>query len=169
MRDAEIIAETESCLPPILDGTPYSVYDVEFVKEGPNRYLRVFIDKDGGVGVDDCEFVSRRLEKVLDERDFIKQAYILEVSSPGINRRLKKESDFIRYAGRVVDVKLYKTAERTATDPGGAARNLKNPAVTEEYRGELKCLNNGYVTIGLPDGSELKFPSETATVRLSVL
>jgi len=154
MRGAEIniVSETEKILSKIIEGTEYSVYDVEFVKEGPNRYLRVYIDKDGGVSIGDCEFISRKLEKTLDEKDFIQQAYILEVSSPGLTRQLKKEIDFINYAGRVVDVKLFKPSERGQ----------------KEYQGVLKHLTNGILTIILPDGNEIDFKlSETASVRLS--
>ena len=78
-----VIEETEKCLSEVIVADAYRVIGVEFVKEGPHYYLRVYIDKDGGVTIKDCEYVSRRLEKVLDAKDFIKQSYILEVSSPG--------------------------------------------------------------------------------------
>ena len=81
---AELIASQAGC----------EIVDVEYVKEGPNKYLRVYVDKEGGVTIDDCEYVSRSLEKMLDEKDFIEEAYILEVSSPGIDRPLKKKEDF---------------------------------------------------------------------------
>ena len=153
MKNAEIIAETEKIISGFIAETGCSVYDVEFLKEGPNHYLRVFIDKEGGVGLTDCELVSRRLEKILDERDFIERSYILEVSSPGADRKLKKETDFIKYAGADVDIKFYK--------PRGEKK---------EYRGELKCLKDGNVTIIAEDGSELTAPlAEIASARLSVL
>ncbi len=85
----------------------FSVVDVEFKKEGQDKILRVYIDKDGGVDLDDCEKFSRALEAVLDEEDFIEEAYNLEVSSPGLDRQLKKEREFLHYIGRKVDVKLY--------------------------------------------------------------
>ena len=136
----DVVKQTKKCLSEIIAGTDYSVYDVEYVKEGPNWYLRIYIDKENGVNIDDCEFVSRKLEKLLDERDFIKQAYILEVSSPGINRRLKQAADFAKYRGHIVDVKLYKPVN-----------GLK------EYQGELKGLENEGFTIILPDGKEAAF------------
>ena len=94
-------------LEPIVEANGLELVDLEFVKEGVNWYLRVYIDKDGGVNIDDCELVSRALEAKLDEKDPIEQAYILEVSSPGIDRPLKKEADFVKYQGEIIDVKLY--------------------------------------------------------------
>jgi len=149
----DIIKETESCLSQITEGTGYSVYDIEYVKEGPNRYLRVYVDKDGGVGIDDCVYVSRKLEKMLDERDFIQQAYILEVSSPGINRRLKKEGDFLKFMGHIIDIKLYKPFNGQ-----------------KEFRGELKCFLSGDITLVLPDKTEAVFAlSGVASARLAAL
>jgi len=160
MRDAEIVSKAAECLAEVTGGTPYTVYDLEFVKEGPNRYLRVFIDKDGGVGIDDCERVSRALEKKLDERDFIDCAYMLEVSSPGIYRRLKKGEDFVRYIGRAVDFKLFKPLALCPGAPG-----------VKEYRGELKNYDNGIITVALADGGgEISFAvSDAASVRLSAV
>jgi len=90
----------------LLAGTDLELVDVEYVKER-DWYLRVYIDKPGGIEVDDCQELSERLEKILDEQDIIKESYILEVSSPGLDRVLKKERDFIREQGKVVDVTLY--------------------------------------------------------------
>ena len=80
-------------LEPIMEENSCELVDVEFVKEGPNWYLRVYADKEGAITIDDCEKISRTLEKELDKRDPISQAYILEVSSPGLDRPLKKEAD----------------------------------------------------------------------------
>ena len=79
--------------------------DVEFVKEAGNWFLRAYIDKPGGIGVDDCETVSRRLSDLLDEQDFIEESYILEVSSPGLGRPLKKDKDFERNLGKLVEIR----------------------------------------------------------------
>lgn len=87
----------------------FSVVDVEYKKEGEERILRVYIDKEGGVGLDDCELFSRTLEEIIDKEDPIPEAYSLEVSSPGLDRQLKKEREFLHYLGRQVEVKLYKT------------------------------------------------------------
>ena len=87
--------KTEEILNPIVEKHGFDLWDVEYVKEGGNWYLRAYIDKPGGIMVDDCEVVSRELSDILDEKDFIDEAYILEVSSPGLGRPLKKEKDFI--------------------------------------------------------------------------
>ena len=86
--------------------------DVEYVKER-DWYLRVFIDKAGGIEIDDCQALSERLEKVLDEKDIIRDSYILEVSSPGLDRQLKKPRDFVREQGKKVDVTLYAPVDGT--------------------------------------------------------
>ena len=138
---------------PIIEEKNFELVDVEFVKEGPNWYLRIYIDKEGGITIDDCEAVSRALEVELDKNDPIEQAYILEVSSPGIDRPLKKESDFAKYAGEIVDIKLYKAFEGS-----------------KEYQGALKGLENNIVTITDDNGKEISFDrKDIAGVRLAVI
>lgn len=138
---------------PIVAEKELELADLEFVKEGPNWYLRVYIDKEGGVTIEDCETVSRVLEKKLDEKDPIEQAYILEVSSPGIDRPLKKPEHFQKYIGEVIDIKLYKPLDGK-----------------KEYQGELKQFDNGVITIIQEDGKEMQFvQKETASVRLAVI
>ena len=88
--------KTEKLLLPIIEANQFELVDVEYVKEGSNWYLRAYIDKEGGITVDDCEMVSRALSDLLDQKDFIEDAYILEVSSPGLGRPLKKEKDFLK-------------------------------------------------------------------------
>lgn len=90
----------------IISGTALELVDVEYVRE-KNWYLRVFIDKEGGVDLEDCQAVSEKLSKVLDEKDPIQENYLLEVSSPGLDRILKKDKDFIRYAGRMIDIHFF--------------------------------------------------------------
>ena len=126
----------EELIQPTVTEMGYELVDVEFVKEGPNWYLRIFIDKEGGVTIDDCEAVSKTLEKIFDEKDPIEQAYFLEISSPGIDRPLKKKEDFIKYNGEMVDVKLYKPYEGS-----------------KEYTGKLVGYdeNDGTVTIEVDD------------------
>ena len=86
-----------------------TLYDIEFVKEGPDRVLRVYIDRDDGyIGTDECEKVSRFLSEKLDEIDPIEENYILEVSSPGLDRQLKRDEHFTKYRGELVEVSLYK-------------------------------------------------------------
>lgn len=138
---------------PIVKEKELELADLEFVKEGPNWYLRVYIDKDGGVTIEDCESVSRVLEKKLDEKDPIEQAYILEVSSPGIDRPLKRPEHFQKYIGEIIDIKLYKPLDGK-----------------KEYQGELKQFDNGIITIADERGQEIQFAQkETASVRLAVI
>lgn len=108
MNKKQIIECVEKDLESILLELGLELVDVEFVKEGPNMYLRIYIDKENGVTIDDCQITSRKIEKVLDEKDIIETPYILEVSSPGLDRILKKNKEFERFKGRLVDVKLYK-------------------------------------------------------------
>ncbi len=111
MNKKEIVQRVESDLEPILEELQLVLVDVEYVKEGPNYYLRIYIDKEGGVTIQDCQVTSRAIEKVLDEKDFIEEAYHLEVSSPGLDRILKKDREFKYFSGRLVEVKLYKAQD----------------------------------------------------------
>jgi ribosome maturation factor RimP len=108
MSKADYEARTEKMMTPIADRLSLKIYDVEFVKEGEEYYLRVYIDKDGGVTIDDCEAASRALSDELDKEDFISEAYILEVSSPGLGRTLKKERHYLNSLGQEVEIKTYK-------------------------------------------------------------
>ena len=92
---------------PIVEGFNYELVDVEFIKEGANWYLRVYIDKPGGINIDDCQAVSEKMSDILDEKDPIEQCYYLEVSSPGLERPLKTERDFIKYKGELVEIKVF--------------------------------------------------------------
>ena len=144
----------EELIQPTVTEMGYELVDVEFVKEGPNWYLRIFIDKEGGVTIDDCEAVSKTLEKIFDEKDPIEQAYFLEISSPGIDRPLKKKEDFIKYNGEMVDVKLYKPYEGS-----------------KEYTGKLAGYdeNDGTVTIEVDDKNIAFTKKEIAGIRLAVI
>ena len=105
MAKKDYESRTEAMLMPIAEAKGFELVDVEWVKEGANWYLRAYIDKENGITVDDCEEVSRALSDLLDEEDFISENYILEVSSPGLDRPLKKEKDFARSIGK--DCLLY--------------------------------------------------------------
>lgn len=144
----------EELIQPTVTEMGYELVDVEFVKEGPNWYLRIFIDKEGGVTIDDCEAVSKTLEKIFDEKDPIEQAYFLEISSPGIDRPLKKKEDFIKYNGEMVDVKLYKPYEGS-----------------KEYTGKLVGYdeNDGTVTVEVDDKNIAFTKKEIAGIRLAVI
>ena len=96
-------SRTEAFLLPLVAEHQFELVDVEYVKEGSDWYLRAYIDKEGGIAIDDCECISRRLSDWLDREDFISDSYILEVSSPGLGRPLKKEKDFVRSMGKQVE------------------------------------------------------------------
>ena len=144
-------AKTEAFLQPIVDEYGFELVDVEYVKEGGTWYLRSYIDKPGGITVDDCEMVSRRLSDWLDKEDFIDDSYILEVSSPGLGRPLKKEKDFKRSLGEAVDIKLYRAIERQ-----------------KDFSGILTAYDADTVTIRYEDGSESTFNrKDIALIRLA--
>ncbi len=118
MNKKQVADQVEIDLCPILDEFKYELVDVEYVKEGPNYYLRIYIDKENGVNIQDCQITSRAIEKVLDEKDYIKEEYILEVSSPGLDRVLKKDREFEKFKGRLVDVKLYEAINKQKSFTG---------------------------------------------------
>ncbi len=105
----DIERKTEDLLEQAITGSDLRIYDVEYVKEGADYYLRCYIDKDSGVTIDDCESVSRKMSDLLDKDDFIDEAYILEVSSPGLGRALKKDRHLSYSIGQEVEIKLYKS------------------------------------------------------------
>ena len=105
-------AKTEALLSPIAQANGVEIYDVEYVKEGADWYLRAYIDKPEGVNIIDCENVSRALSEALDREDFIPDAYILEVSSPGLGRTLKKDKHLLKSIGEEVEIKLFKPIDK---------------------------------------------------------
>jgi len=105
-------SRTEALLLPLMDEFGFELVDVEYVKEGGSWYLRAYIDKEGGITVNDCEAVSRRMNDLLDEEDFIDEAYIFEVSSPGLGRPLKKEKDYVRSMGKALAIRPYRAIDR---------------------------------------------------------
>ena len=111
-RREEYEMKTEALITPIVDEKGFELVDVEYVKEGSNWYLRAYVDKEGGITINDLESVSRILSDKLDEEDFISDAYILEVSSPGLGRPLKKDKDFDRNMGNEIEVHLYRAVDR---------------------------------------------------------
>ena len=134
-------AKTEELIQPLIDSRGFELVDVEFVKEGGDWYLRVYIDKDGGISVNDCEDISRAFNEILDREDYISEQYIFEVSSPGLTRPLKKEKDFKRSIGKLVDIKLYKPLEKVK-ELTGVLKDFDNATVTiETDSGELKTID----------------------------
>ncbi len=107
MKHEEIEQRAEAMILPILDRLSLTLVDVEYVREAGTWYLRAYIDKEGGVTVGDCEEVSREMNPLLDREDFIEDAYVFEVSSPGLGRPLKKEKDFRRNVGKDVEMRFF--------------------------------------------------------------
>jgi ribosome maturation factor RimP len=103
---------TEKLITPILEEMQFELVDVEYVKEGSMYYLRTYIDKEGGITINDCEAVARRMNELLDQEDFIPDSYTFEVSSPGLGRQLKKEKDFVRNMGKEVEIRTYRAIDR---------------------------------------------------------
>ena len=127
--EVDIETKTEELVLPIIEANNFELVDVEYVKEGANWYLRVYADKEGGIAIDDCVLISRSLEEKLDAEDFIEDAYILEVSSPGLGRPLKKEKDYIRSVGKSIDIKLYKAIDKQKEFTGILKENMEDQIV----------------------------------------
>ncbi len=143
--------KTEKLVLGITEENNFELVDVEYVKEAGSNYLRVYIDKEGGININDCELVSRGLSDLLDEDDFISEAYILEVSSPGLGRPLKKEKDFARSIGKEIDVRLYKQIDKQ-----------------KEFTGILLSYDNEKIELEIYEGQTMEIPrSSIALVRLA--
>lgn len=144
-------AKTESLILPILERMNFELVDVEYVKEGSLFYLRAYIDKEGGITVNDCEAVAREMNVILDEKDFIPESYIFEVSSPGLGRPLKKEKDYVRNIGQEVEIRTYRAINRS-----------------KEFYGILTAYDKDSVTIDA-EGEQLVFPrTDIALIRQAV-
>lgn len=129
-----------------------NIYDVEFVKEGSDFYLRAFIDKEGGVTIEDCELVSRAMNEKLDAEDFIKEAYIFEVSSPGLGRVLKKDRHLEYSLGEEVEIKLFEAVD-----------------AAKEYVGILKAYDKQTITLEFDENTDMSFErAKISTVRLTI-
>lgn len=144
----------EAILTPIAAEHGVRVYDVEYVHEGPDYYLRCYIDKDGGVTIDDCEAVSRELSDALDAADFIKDAYTLEVSSPGLGRTLTKDRHFAQSLGEEVEGTLFRPLEGTKD---------------KTFTGILKAFTSDTVTIETEENEETVLDRKNiAKIRLTI-
>ena len=143
-------SKTEKLLAPIAEKFQVEIYDIEYVKEGNDYYLRAYIDKADGVNIEDCEHVSRALSDALDEADFIPDAYVLEVSSPGLGRTLKKEKHFEKSIGQEVELKLFKPIDKC-----------------KEFAGILESFDADSITVNI-DGESRRFErADLALVRLA--
>ena len=148
-RREEYEKRAEELLAPIVELNGFELVDVEYVKEAGNWYLRGYIDKPGGITVNDCETVSRAFSDKLDENDFIEDSYIMEISSPGLDRPLKKDKDFERNMGKLVEIRTYRPIEKQ-----------------KEFCGILTAYDSNSVTID-EDGTERVFDKkDTALIRL---
>ena len=123
-------SRVEAFLLPLMEENNFELVDVEYVKEAGTWYLRAYIDKEGGVTIDDCQAVSRAFNEILDKENYISDQYIFEVSSPGLTRPLKKEKDYEKSLGRLIDIRLYKPVEGK-----------------KEYTGVLKEYNKDVIMI----------------------
>ncbi len=144
---------TEEMITPILDELGFELYDVEYVKEGADYYLRAYIDKEGGITIDDCVDVSRRMNELLDAQPDIggDEGYIFEVSSPGLGRVLKKDKHFEKAIGQDVDIKTYK--------PINGAK---------EFTGTLKAFTPDTFTVEFEDGTVDFNRADVALIKLSI-
>ncbi len=143
-------ARVEAWITPVLEQHQFELVDVEYVREVGVWYLRCYIDKEGGITVDDCEVISRLLGEWLDKEDFIEDSYILEVSSPGLGRPLKKDKDFERSLGEEVELRLYKPRNRQ-----------------KEFTGILKAYDKDTVTLEMDGAEEVFERGEIALIRLA--
>ena len=141
---------TEALLQPIAAAMGVEIYDVEYVKEGSDYYLRAYIDKTQGVSIVDCENVSRALSDALDREDFIPDAYILEVSSPGLGRALKKDRHLAYSIGQEVEIRLYKPLEGV-----------------KEFSGALKSFDGDSIVITEETGDRVFARNDIAVIRLA--
>lgn len=150
-KHEEYEQRTEKLLEPLVKANHFEVYDVEYVKEGGNWFLRCYIDKEGGITVDDCELVSRSLSDLLDKEDFIPDAYILEVSSPGLGRLLKRDKHFEKSIGEEVEIKLFKPIDKK-----------------KDYIGILVGFDQNILTIETEDETRMDIPrAGISSVRLT--
>ena len=133
---ARIEDQVQSLLEPIINGLNYELYDVIYTKEGKDYYLRIFIDKEDGIGIEDCEKVNEAINDILDEKDLIQDSYFLEVSSPGLERRLRKEKHFLKNIGNEVTVKLYRPVNKKR-EFTGILKSFENDKIILEVEKEL--------------------------------
>lgn len=147
---SNVVARVENIAAPIAEELGLLIWDIEFVKEGSTYFLRFYIDKEGGVGIDDCEAFSRAIDPELDKADPIEQSYCLEVSSPGIERELKRDWHFEKYIGAMIKVRLIRPDDKGRRD----------------LMGKLAAFDGEYITIDLGGETLLLKRSETAYIRL---
>lgn len=139
--------KTEQLIMPLIEKNNFELVDVEYVKEAGNWFLRAYIDKDGGITIDDCALISRALSEILDNNDFIPDAYILEVSSPGLGRQLKKDKHFARSIGEKIEIKLYKALNKQKDFDGILVDFDADKLVIELENGEKLEINRADIAM----------------------
>ena len=149
-KDSNTVSAVRAIAEPIAEKLGLQIWDIRFLKEGTGWFLRIFIDKEGGVGIDDCVEMSRALNDPLDEADLIEQAYCLEVSSPGVERELVRDEHFQKYIGEKVKLKTIRPVDGK-----------------REFSGTLESYDNGMITVRFEDESGLSVnKKEAAWVKL---
>ena len=143
MKVTELVAQFAQ---PIIESHGCSLWDVEYVREGAERYLRIYIDKEGGIDIDDCEKIHRAIDPILDEKDPIAESYHFEVCSAGIERALKRPGDFARFMNSPVLVKLYRPRNGLKEIPG-ILRGYEDGKVTVEAGKEMITFEKSEVAL----------------------
>ena len=145
-RREEYEQKAEALLAPIVEEAGFELVDVEYVKEAGNWYLRGYIDKPGGITVNDCEAVSRIFSDRLDEDDFIEDSYIMEISSPGLDRPLKKDKDFARSMGKAVEIRTYRPIDRQK-EFSGVLTAYDDNSVASDEDGNLRTFDRKEIAL----------------------
>ena len=152
MAENKIAKTVRELAEPVCEELGYELVDVEYLKEANNWYLRIYIDKPDGISIDDCEQVSKRMDDIIEQRNIISSQYLFEVCSPGLDRPLKTERDFIKYKGEIVEIKLYEPIDGS-----------------KEYQGELLGKENGIISIS-ENGKIYNFDeNKIALIRRAVI
>ena len=138
MAEKNIETKVESLLKDIIESLGYELYDVLYLKEGKDYYLRIVIDKENGIDIDDCEKVNDAINDILDEVDYIKEQYFLEVSSPGLERTLRKDKHFEKQIGNEILVKLFKAIDKQKEIVGILKEYSKDELILEQDNKEVK-------------------------------
>ena len=157
-KSSNIAAKAEALALPIAQELGVELWDVRFVKEGADWFLRFFIDKEEGVNINDCENLSRALDEPLDQADFIEQGYYLEVSSPGMNRELTKDRHFIQMEGEPVLVKLYRAVNGTKEVKGVLLEKTEDTlTLTDEEETRITLQLSDIASVRLDDDHLFEF------------
>lgn len=135
---ASIEEKVESLVEPTINELGYEIYDVEYAKEGKDFFLRIFIDKEDGIDLEDCEKISNAITGILDQADYIKEAYFLEVSSPGVERHLRKRKHFEENIGKEIEVRLFKPIESEKIHIGILESFNQDSIIIEKEKGQLE-------------------------------